>query len=73
MNSSIKKLFQTCLDLNRQGVKASLVETEEEIRINLTFNMRRYQLRMLKISINDFEVSHTINFLNNYATQEQAA
>lgn len=74
MNSQIKQLFQTVFDLNKRGVKASLVETNSEIRINLTKNMRRYQLRMLKVSFNsEFQVNHTIQFLENFANQENAA
>jgi hypothetical protein len=73
MNNNIKQLFQTVFDLNKRGVKASLVETNDEVRINLTSRMRRYQVRMLKISINDFEVSQTISFLNKFANQKEAA
>jgi fructose-1-phosphate kinase PfkB-like protein len=73
MDANIKNLFEAVFDLNKRGVKASLVETNDEVRVNITVNMKRYQLRMLKMSINEFEVKQTIAFLNDFTKQDDAA
>lgn len=73
MNQNIKKLLEAVLELNKRGVKASLVETNDEVRLNITSNMKRYQLRMLKMSLNEIQSKQTIAFLNDFTAREKVA